>query len=178
MKNQEKVNVNSNIECACRAMQVSTSEHGGRVQNNLGFTLVELTLVAAIIGVLVTFAIPSYNLVKNRAETARCIAEIRGLENTINAYAIDKGSLPDSLSEIGQGNLMDPWKRPYQYLNIAKAPGDALLPFIGPAYNSDFDLYSKGPDGTTAQESDPATAPTMDDIIRGGDGGYVGHRNY
>jgi general secretion pathway protein G len=38
--------------------------------------------------------------------------------------------------------------------------------------NTDYDLYSDGPDGKTA--SPITAAPSQDDIIRASDGSYVG----
>ena len=68
----------------------------------------------------------------------------------------------------------DPWGNDYQYLNIAKEKGKGklrkdknLVPI-----NSDFDLYSMGPDGSSVA---PLTArASRDDIVRANDGGFVG----
>jgi len=43
-------------------------------------------------------------------------------------------------------------------------------------YNADFDLYSMGADGASAQDFDDLTS--KDDIIRSGDGSYVGKRSF
>ena len=43
-------------------------------------------------------------------------------------------------------------------------------------YNSDFDLYSLGSDGVSQQDFDDPTS--KDDIIRSGDGSYVGSRAF
>ena len=70
--------------------------------------------------------------------------------------------------------MLDPWGNAYVYLSFEGLRGlgrmrkdKNLVPV-----NSDFDLYSMGPDGRTAL---PFTAAaSRDDIVRANDGGYVG----
>jgi general secretion pathway protein G len=78
------------------------------------------------------------------------------------------------LNAIGRMNLLDPWGHPYQYQNLTGGGGTPLQDFIGNDYNTDYDLYSLGPDGASAQVyADPTS---LDDIVRSNDGGYVGMR--
>ncbi|MFZ3207472.1 MAG: hypothetical protein WA140_01385 [Geobacteraceae bacterium] len=88
----------------------------------------------------------------------------------------EKATLPNSLNDIGRGNLLDPWARHYNYLIIANDPGAALTGIVTLPYNADFDLYSLGVDGATniAFGADEA----KDDILRASDGGYVGIRDF
>ena len=68
----------------------------------------------------------------------------------------------------------DPWGNPYQYTNIATVTGLGKLRkdrFLVPI-NSDFDLFSMGPDGRFA--SALTAKISQDDIIRGSDGRYFG----
>ena len=71
---------------------------------------------------------------------------------------------------------MDAWGNPYEYLNLGtvtpptqhKIRKDKNLHPI----NSDYDLYSKGPDG---QSVAPLTAmASRYDIIRANDGAFIG----
>jgi general secretion pathway protein G len=72
--------------------------------------------------------------------------------------------------------MRDAWGNPYEYLRIAgPSPPNRgqlrkdknLVPI-----NSDFDLYSMGPDGDSKK---PLTAKaSRDDIIRAADGAFVG----
>ncbi|HJX31306.1 MAG TPA: prepilin-type N-terminal cleavage/methylation domain-containing protein [Thermodesulfobacteriota bacterium] len=134
-----------------------------------GFTLVEIAIVVAIIGTLATIAIPSYWQYIEKVKISRAIVEIYGLEKEIIIYE----PLPNSLAEIGQGGLLDPWGHPYEYLKVEGAKKGKLRKdrFMVPV-NSDFDLYSMGKDGKTAT---PFTAKaSRDDIVRASDGAYVG----
>lgn len=142
--------------------------------DNRGFTLIELIVVTAILGVLALMAIPAYNSYVNSSKIARAEGDIRVLENDITAYLVDRGTLPNSLNDIDRGTLRDPWGNPYQYYNIVAGGGTPLQDLALENLNTDFDLYSKGPDGASAADySDPTS---VDDIVRSGDGGYIGNR--
>lgn len=137
----------------------------------------ELLIVCAIIATLVGIAVPNYlGLLKNikKEGTANTIEEI---SNKILVFEAENGRLPDTLAEAGI-DLRDEWGNPYQYIPIRGKPTkgkDKVSPrkdkFLHPL-NSDFDLWSMGPDGKTAL---PLTAKaSRDDIIRAGDGSYLG----
>jgi general secretion pathway protein G len=150
-----------------------------------GFTFVELIVVMAILGVLTSLAIPSYNDLKDKARGARAITEIREIEKVINAYAIDKnGAYPTALTDLDQkaiGDMKDPWGTPYIYVNIANAGGLPPQPYpprlddLGEKLNTDFDLYSMGADRDSRQSVTDILS--HDDIVRSGDGGFVGIAN-
>ena len=135
-----------------------------------GFTLIEVIIGLAIIGILAAIAIPSYQHIIEKVKVSRAIAEIHGLGKEIKIYE----PLPDSLNQIGLGNRVDPWGNPYQYLKIEGVVAKAEMRkdrFMVPV-NSDFDLYSMGKDG----KSFPGfvVKESWDDIVRACDGAYVG----
>jgi len=142
-------------------------------RDNRGITLIELLIVLVILAVLSTMAIPTYGRIKDVARETRAMEEIRGFEGTISAFAADRGTLPDTLSDVGLATMLDPWGRPYVYANIAKG-GAARRSIATEFANSDFDLYSQGMDGATDLTSDFDGAVNKDDIVRAGEGAYVG----
>jgi general secretion pathway protein G len=139
-----------------------------------GFTLIELMIVVAIISTLAAIAVPLYGAFVDKTKVARAIIDIKQIATEIQAYSADTMTLPVSLNDVGYGSLLDPWGRPYQYLNIETVKGKGkvrkdknLVPI-----NSDYDLYSMGKDG---QSQTPLTAKaSRDDIVRANNGGYVG----
>ncbi len=54
-----------------------------------GFTLIELMIVIAIIGVLAAIAIPNFNSARKKARQKACIANIKMLENALEMYDMD-----------------------------------------------------------------------------------------
>jgi general secretion pathway protein G len=140
--------------------------------NRAGFTLVELIVTMVIIGIVAALAIPAYSQFVERTKVTRAVAEIRGLEKDLLAKVIDGNPIPNSLNDIGRGALRDPWGNLYQYLNIANDPTGARESHFGVPLNSDFDLYSLGPNGLS--EQDIAEANSLDDVVRAGGGNWVG----
>jgi prepilin-type N-terminal cleavage/methylation domain-containing protein len=61
------------------------------MRNRRAFTLIELLIVVAIIGILAAIAIPNFLNAQIRAKTARCYADMKALGNTIEMLRMDKG---------------------------------------------------------------------------------------
>ncbi len=139
-----------------------------------GFTLIEILIVIAILGTLSGIAIPVYKNYIEKARIVSAIAEISILQKEIAEYETDNNVLPNTLNDIGRGNLLDPWGNPYQYLNFANVHGMGQMRkdrFLVPL-NTNYDLYSMGKDGLSQT---PLTAQAShDDIIRANDGRYIG----
>lgn len=139
-----------------------------------GFTLIETMLVVGLVGVLLALAVPAYNGWRERVRNLQAVNDIRALELLIDRHLLDNRSLPRDLAAIGRAGALDPWRRPYRYLPLdtpasrgAARKDHSLVPL-----NSDYDLYSTGPDGETAP---PLTARrSRDDIVRANDGRFVG----
>ncbi len=144
------------------------------IHKSLGFTIVELLFVLAIIAILAGIAIPSYIGYKERARIGLTISDIAAIALKLNGYLSDNGIGPASLAEVHCENYLDPWAHPYQYFNIKTAKGKGQMRkdrFMVPI-NTYFDLYSMGPDG---QSIPPLTAKvSRDDIIYAHDGEYIG----
>ena len=155
-----------------------------------GFTLVELLVSLMIVGLLAAIAILNMTTALEKARVTRAIAEIRGMEKELAKYELDNGGLPDTLTEIGWGERLDPWGSLYQYLNFATVaagngsrngngngnaggvPGRARKDKSLVPLNSTYDLYSMGRDG---KSQTPLTAQaSWDDVVRAGDGAFVG----
>ena len=141
-----------------------------------GFTLIEVVIVIAIVAILAAIAMPVFSSMREKAQVAVAISGIRMIEQTIASYVVDKADYPASLADVGFGTLKDPWGKPYQYFKIyglgKKATGKARKDRFMVPINTDFDLYSMGPDGVST--SALTAKPSQDDIIRANDGGYVG----
>ena len=140
-----------------------------------GFTLIELVLALAVAALLAAIAIPSYGAYVLRARISAATSDIGRMQLEIDRYALNQnGQLPPDLTTVNLNGRLDPWGRPYVYLRLggtgtigAARKDKNLVPI-----NSDYDLYSSGPDG---QSQSPLTAmASRDDIVRANNGSYIG----
>lgn len=116
-----------------------------------GFTLLELLIVVAIIGLLAGYVAPRYfgQIGKSEVNTTR--AQIDALEKALDQYRLDIGRYP--ATELGLNALVSKppnepkWNGPY----LRKAvPFDSWgKPYLyrSPGEKGDFDLLSYGKDG-------------------------------
>ncbi|MBI2800096.1 MAG: prepilin-type N-terminal cleavage/methylation domain-containing protein [Gammaproteobacteria bacterium] len=141
-----------------------------------GLTLIELMLCIIVAGFLLTIGMNTYNHYIEDAKIKSTTLEMTSIEAAIERYVFDENILPAALSDIYQPLPQDAWGSPFEYLRLrpsskgskGKARKDHNLVPI----NSDYDLYSSGPDG---QSVGPLTAKaSRDDIVRGNNGSYVG----
>jgi len=84
--------------------------------NERGFTLIELMIVVAIIGILAAIAIPLYSNVTQKSRIARVQADLRALASAVTMYqAHMDGGLPAAIGDLtlvvtnGQGSQAGPF---------------------------------------------------------------------
>ena len=147
----------------------------------IGFTMIEMLIVLAIIGTLLAIALPMLRSALDTARIARAIGDISALQTDIASFEAAGEGLPETLADIDRATLLDPWGRPYEYLNFhieeggkgkgAPPQGARKDRFLVPI-NSTYDLYSVGRDGETVAAL--TAKASMDDVVRANDGGFIG----
>ena len=83
---------------------------------NRGFTLVELVIVIAVIGILAGLAIPHFLDSQAKTRTARAAADMRTLQSAVEQY-MAAGNTIDGLTAVSYTHL-DVYKR--QHFNFKK----------------------------------------------------------
>ena len=135
-----------------------------------GMSLLELTMAIGVVALVASVAVPSVDAYLNRGKAAHAIGDIGTISIQLYRWQSNSRKFPQSLAEAGLSGFVDPWGNPYKYVNVATAqPGDVRRDRNGTPINTDFDLYSMGPDGRTGDETD-----ARDDIVRANNGQFVG----
>lgn len=137
------------------------------------FTIVEAMIAVLLVGVLAAVALPTYGRYRNKARTTQAVTDIVAMASLIEIYSRDARAYPESLADAGLGGRLDPWGHPYVYYNVdAHGRGHARKDHALNPINSDFDLYSMGPDGDSKPQV--TQKASVDDIIRASNGKFVG----
>jgi general secretion pathway protein G len=121
------------------------------------FTLVEIMLVVAILGILAALVIPRIAGKSEEARITRTQADIKGgIKTALDEFEVDNGFYPSSLQDLltqprnaknwhgpylDQAPL-DPWSNVYQYT------------YPGKHNATSYDLWSMGPDGKSGDQDD------------------------
>lgn len=117
-----------------------------------GFTLVELLVVLAILGMIAAIAVPQTLGYLGRAKSKTAGIQIDNLGAALDLYRLNVGRYPSDSEGLDalvnppgdtgnwagpylkkQSSILDPWDKPYQY----RFPGQ----------NGEYDLFSLGADG-------------------------------
>ncbi|MBA4387565.1 MAG: type II secretion system protein GspG [Verrucomicrobia bacterium] len=124
-------------------------------RKNAGFTLIEMLLVITIIGILAAVVVTQFSGVTRDTSIAATRQAIANISTAIDAYEINMGKLPSSLSDLvsnpgganwrgpyirgGVEAMKDGWGQPIQYSKTSETA---------------YDLKSPGPDGQMGNDDD------------------------
>jgi type II secretion system protein G len=129
-------------------MSLRKIEHG----KTSGFTLVELLIVVAIIGILSAIALPNLLNAIDKGKQKKTMADVRSIGTAIEAYATDTACYPLSMANWASlKTILDPY--------FIKQPPD------GDGWNTTWDA------GTTANGSVYTVASYGKDGLLGSRGG-------
>jgi len=125
-----------------------------------GFTLLELLVVVAIIGLLVGYVAPRYfgQIGKSEVNTAK--AQIDALEKALDQYRLDTGRYPST--ELGLKALVErpadepKWAGPYLRKGVPLDPWGKPYIYRFPGEKGDFDVLSFGKDGQAGGSGEAA----------------------
>jgi general secretion pathway protein G len=140
---------------------------------SLGFTVIELMTVVVVMGGLAALAVVRSKYTIEQARVAKAIGDIKAIATDVLGYqaAASGASLPLSLADVDRAGLLDPWGRPYVYVNFSLG-GSPRTDVFGVNLNSAYDIYSLGPDGASSPSL--TAGASQDDVVMGNDGGFIG----
>lgn len=117
-----------------------------------GFTLLELLVVVAIIGLLAAFVGPRLfgNVSKSEITTAK--AQIEAFSRALESYRLDTGRFPDTAQGLNALVVRPPdtpkWNGPYLQKEVPLDPWGHAYVYKRPGTGQrDFDIVSYGRDG-------------------------------
>lgn len=153
--------LSSSSAIARREMRLPATPGGRSRAGERGFTLLELLVVLAILGLMIGLVAPRVMHIFGRAKVQVARQQIAQLGSVLQIYKLDVGSYPTTAQGLEalvtrptgvshwdgpyfQGNKVpkDPWGHPYIYRFPSERPGHA------------YDLISLGPSGRPGGEGE------------------------
>jgi general secretion pathway protein G len=129
-----------------------------RRASEAGFTLLEILVVIAILGLLIGFVAPRALRLLGGAKDSIAHQEVQSIGSVLDIYKLDTGSYPTTEQGLqalvekpggisvwngpyfkGEGVPVDPWKHAYIYRNPSQRRGH------------EYDLCSAGPNAQTGE---------------------------
>ncbi len=120
--------------------------------SDAGFTLLELLVVLAILGLLAAIVAPRFISYLGSSRTKTAAVQVKNIATSLELYRLDAGHYPNDQEGLqalvkappgvvawngpylaDKAALTDPWGRPYHYAS--------------PGKHGEFDIFSYGADG-------------------------------
>ncbi len=129
-----------------------------QIKDRRGFTLVEILVVVAIVGLLLALVGPKIIRGLGKGQQGAAKAQIELLGQALDTFRLDVGRYPTSqegLNALITNPGIEKWDGPYLKKNtVPKDPWDKPYVYQAPGTHGEYDLYSYGPDGTQGGEGE------------------------
>ena len=136
---------------------------------NRGFTLIEVLVVVAILGILAAIVVPRIMDRQDDAKRVAAKADLGALVQSIKLYRIDNGFYPGTdqgLGALAQRPTTNPapgnWKQGGYLERVPKDPWGSDYQYLNPGVKSEIDVFSLGADRARGGEGSNADIGNWD----------------
>ena len=139
-------------------MKVQKLKKSRGIAKQSGFTLMELLVVLAILGLLMSLVGPRVLNQLGGAKTKTALIQIKDLEQTLEMYKLDVGRFPSS-SEGLQALVTKPgtapgWNGPYLKADVPLDPWKREYQYKYPGERGELDIFTYGQNGAPGGEGE------------------------
>ncbi len=125
-----------------------------------GFTLMELLVVLAIMGLLMSLVGPQVLNQLGGAKSKTAAIQIKDLEQALEMYKLDVGRFPSSseglVALVNKPSGAAGWNGPYLKSDVPLDPWKREYHYKYPGERSELDIYTYGADGNPGGEGEEA----------------------
>lgn len=125
-----------------------------------GFTLLELLVVVAIIGLLAAYVGPRYFSQLGKSEVTVAKAQIEAFRNALDHYRLDVGRYPTTdqglAALINRPSGEKKWSGPYLSKTLPPDPWGHPYRYRAPGPKGDYEILSLGKNGAPGGSGDDA----------------------
>lgn len=103
-----------------------------RERNEAGFTFLEVMAVVAVIAILAILIVPRILASLDKAKASTDASNVNMLQNAVERYRFEKGSLPNNLSDLVTEGYIDHLpKTPWGHEYVLESTGNITSPDEG-----------------------------------------------
>ena len=133
------------------------------MKRNTGFTLIEVLVVVAILGILAAIVVPRIMDRPDEAKRVAAKADIGAIVQALKLYRLDNGFYPSTdqgLAALAQRPTTQPvpnnWKQGGYLERLPKDPWGGDYQYLNPGTHGEIDVFSLGADHASGGEGNGA----------------------